>query len=186
VSAPPRRFVSRGGEKLEAALDEFDIDVAGLACVDVGASTGGFTDCLLQRGAAQVVAIDVGRGQIDWSIRTDERVTVIEETDIREVDPVAVGDVDLVVADVSFISLRTVLPNIAAFGAPVVALVKPQFEVGKSRVGKGGVVKERELHVDAVRLVVVRAQEIGLRCIGAVPSPILGAEGNREFFVELV
>ena len=187
VAGPPRRYVSRGGDKLEGALDEFRIDVPGLRCVDVGASTGGFTDCLLQRGAAHVVAIDVGRGQLDWSIRQDERVTTIEQTDVRDVDASRVGDADLVVADVSFISLRTVLPPIAtlAGGAPIVALVKPQFEVGRERVGKGGVVRDPELHVDALTSVIDRARELGLQCRAAVPSPILGAEGNREFFLDL-
>jgi 23S rRNA (cytidine1920-2'-O)/16S rRNA (cytidine1409-2'-O)-methyltransferase len=183
----PRRYVSRGGEKLEAALDTFGLDMSGLRCLDVGASTGGFTDCLLQRGAAEVVAVDVGRGQLEWSIRQDERVTVIEQTDVRDVDPSAVGDVGLVVADVSFISLRTVLPHIAALagGAPIVALVKPQFEVGRGRVGKGGIVRDPALHEEAVADVIVRARELGLECRATVPSPILGAEGNREFFVHL-
>ena len=185
LAAPARRYVSRGGEKLEAALDEFGVDVSGMRCLDVGASTGGFTDCLLQRGAVHVVALDVGRGQLDWSLRNDERVTSLESTDVR--DAPAIGDVDLVVADVSFISLRTVLPYIKALatGAPIVALVKPQFEVGRNRVGKGGVVRDPQLHADAVRDVVERAAAIGLECIRAVPSPILGAEGNREFFVML-
>jgi len=188
LAGPARRYVSRGGDKLEAALDEFRIDVTGLRCLDVGASTGGFTDCLLQHGAAHVVAVDVGRGQLDWSMRTDERVTSLEETDVREVTASVVGDVGLVVADLSFISLRTVLPNIASLagGAPIVALVKPQFEVGRTRVGSGGIVRDPALHVDAVRTVVTRARELGLRCVGTVPSPIEGAEGNREFFVQLV
>jgi 23S rRNA (cytidine1920-2'-O)/16S rRNA (cytidine1409-2'-O)-methyltransferase len=185
LAAPARRYVSRGGDKLEAVLDHFGIDVAGMRCLDVGASTGGFTDCLLQRGAAHVVAIDVGRGQLDWSIRSDERVTSMEQTDVR--DASGIGDVDLVTADVSFISLRTVLPSIAALagGAPIVALVKPQFEVGRERVGKGGVVTDPDAHAGAVRAVVDRAAELGLQCIATTPSPILGAEGNREFFVML-
>jgi 23S rRNA (cytidine1920-2'-O)/16S rRNA (cytidine1409-2'-O)-methyltransferase len=185
LAAPARRYVSRGGEKLEAALDEFGIDVSGMRCLDVGASTGGFTDCLLQRGAHHVVALDVGRGQLDWALRNDDRVTSIESTDVRAAAPV--GAVGLVVVDVSFISLRTVLAHITSLssGAPIVALVKPQFEVGRKNVGKGGVVREHRLHVDAVRGVVERAAEIGLRCPVAIPSPILGAEGNREFFVML-
>ena len=187
LTKPARRYVSRGGEKLEAALDEFSIDPSRLVCLDVGASTGGFTDCLLRRGAARVVAVDVGRGQLDWSIRQDDRVTALESTDVRDLDPSAVGDVDLVVVDVSFISLRTVLPHIAALaaGAPMVPLVKPQFEVGRSRVGSGGVVRDRSLHIEVVAGVVTRACELGLSCRGAIPSPILGAEGNREFFVYL-
>jgi 23S rRNA (cytidine1920-2'-O)/16S rRNA (cytidine1409-2'-O)-methyltransferase len=184
---PRPRFVSRGGEKLDPALDAFGIDVAGLRCLDVGASTGGFTDCLLQRGARSVVALDVGRGQLAWSLRQDERVTVLERTDVRDVDPAAIGAVQLVVADLSFISLRTVLPSVAelAGDAPIVALVKPQFEVGKGRVGKGGVVREPELHAEAVAGVVEKAASIGLRCDGTFDSPLPGAEGNREFFVLL-
>ena len=187
LAAPPRRFVSRGGLKLEAALDVFGIDPTGLRCLDVGASTGGFTDCLLQRGAAHVVALDVGRGQLDWSIRRDERVTSLESTDVRNADRAAVGNVGLVVADVSFISLRTVLPHIAlvAQDAPIVALVKPQFEVGPRRVGKGGIVRDPALHDEAVASVVARAEQLGLRCWGSMPSPVPGAEGNREFFVHL-
>jgi 23S rRNA (cytidine1920-2'-O)/16S rRNA (cytidine1409-2'-O)-methyltransferase len=187
LAGPPRRYVSRGGEKLEGALDEFHIDPSGRRCLDVGASTGGFTDCLLQRGATEVVTVDVGRGQLDWSIRQDDRVVAIEETDVRDVDPSCVGAVDLVVADVSFISLRTVLPAIVtlAGSSPIVALVKPQFEVGRGRVGKGGIVRDPSLHIEALTAVLVKAKELGRCCRAAVPSPILGAEGNREFFVEL-
>jgi 23S rRNA (cytidine1920-2'-O)/16S rRNA (cytidine1409-2'-O)-methyltransferase len=184
---PGPRFVSRGGEKLEPALDAFGIDVAGARCLDVGASTGGFTDCLLQRGARAVVALDVGRGQLAWSLRQDDRVTVLERTDVRDVDPAEIGAVDLVVADLSFISLRTVLPSIAALagGAPIVALVKPQFEVGKGRVGKGGVVRDPALHAEAVAGVVEKAESIGVRCGASFESPVPGTEGNREFFVLL-
>jgi 23S rRNA (cytidine1920-2'-O)/16S rRNA (cytidine1409-2'-O)-methyltransferase len=187
LAGPPRRYVSRGGEKLEGALDEFHIDPSGRRCLDVGASTGGFTDCLLQRGATEVVTVDVGRGQLDWSIRQDDRVVAIEETDVRDVDPSCVGAVDLVVADVSFISLRTVLPAIVTLAgfSPIVALVKPQFEVGRGRVGKGGIVRDPSLHIEALTAVLVKAKELGRCCRAAVPSPILGAEGNREFFVEL-
>jgi 23S rRNA (cytidine1920-2'-O)/16S rRNA (cytidine1409-2'-O)-methyltransferase len=183
---PSRRYVSRGGTKLEAALEGFRVDVSELRCLDVGASTGGFTDCLLQRGASAVVTVDVGRGQIDWSLRSDERVTVMEETDVRDVE--SIGEVDLAVADVSFISLRTVLPHVArvAPGVPVIALVKPQFEVGRRRVGKGGIVRDPTLHVSALASVVEAAEGAGLRTRGALPSPILGAEGNREFFLHLV
>jgi 23S rRNA (cytidine1920-2'-O)/16S rRNA (cytidine1409-2'-O)-methyltransferase len=181
------RFVSRGGEKLDPVLDAFAIDVAGWRCLDVGSSTGGFTDCLLQRGALAVVALDVGRGQLAWSLRQDERVTVLERTDVRDVDPAAIGAVDLVVADVSFISLRTVLEPIAtlARGAPIVALVKPQFEVGKGRVGKGGIVRDPQLHEEAVAGVVEKAASLGLGCAATMPSPVPGTEGNVEFFVLL-
>ena len=181
------RFVSRAGEKLDAALDAFGIDVTGYRCLDVGASTGGFTDCLLQRGAAAVVALDVGRGQLAWSLRQDERVTVHERTDVRAATTAMIGGVDLVVADVSFISLRTVLPHIAelAGSAPIVALVKPQFEVGRGRVGKKGVVRDPALHDEAVAGVSNAASELGLETTGTFASPLPGAEGNREFFVRL-
>ncbi len=179
------RFVSRGGEKLDAALEGLSIDVAGYRCLDIGSSTGGFTDCLLARGAAAVVAIDVGRGQLAWSLRKDERVTVREQTDVREVNADEIGNVDLACADLSFISLRTVLPFIAelAGAAPILALVKPQFEVGRERVGKGGVVRDPVLHQEAVTLVAKAAEGLSLRSSAAVPSALPGAEGNREFFL---
>lgn len=187
LARPVRPFVSRGGEKLEGALDAFRIDVAGRRCMDVGASTGGFTDCLLKRGAASVVAVDVGRGQLEWSLRKDSRVEVMEQTDVRDLDPATLGRFELVVVDLSFISLRTVMPSLArvAGGAPVVALVKPQFEVGRARVGSGGVVRDRALHDEAVSGVIEAAESIGLRCVARVQSPLLGAEGNKEFFVHL-
>lgn len=188
LTAPARRFVSRGGEKLDAALDDLAIDVAGLACLDVGSSTGGFTDCLLRRGATSVVAVDVGRGQLDWSLRNDPRVRSLERTDVRDLDAATAGPVDLVVVDVSFISLRTVLPAIvaAAPGVPVVALCKPQFEVGRASVGKGGVVRDPELHERAVETVIAAAGAAGLSCRARVPSAVPGAEGNQEFFLHLV
>jgi 23S rRNA (cytidine1920-2'-O)/16S rRNA (cytidine1409-2'-O)-methyltransferase len=188
LSAPPARFVSRGGEKLDAALDVFAIEVAGKRCLDVGSSTGGFTDCLLQCGATSVVSLDVGRGQLAWSLRNDPRVTVLERTDIREADASSIGEFDLVVVDVSFISLRTVLPSIVrlALGAPIVALVKPQFEVGRGNVGKNGVVTDRAMHERAVADVIATASQLGRRCVNQTPSPLLGAAGNREFFVLLV
>ena len=187
VTGDRPRFVSRGGEKLDAALDAFAIDVTGSRCLDVGSSTGGFTDRLLQGGARSVVALDVGRGQLDHSLRTDDRVTVMEHTDVRNVTPAEIGDVDVVVVDVSFISLRTVLPAIVRLAehAPIVALVKPQFEVGRGRVGKGGVVRDAELHREAVEGVIAKAVELGWRCDAETPSPITGAQGNREFFVLL-
>lgn len=185
LAGPTPRYVSRGGDKLEAALAEFGVNVEGKRCLDVGASTGGFTDCLLQHGAREVVALDVGRGQLEWSIRNDPRVTVLERTDVRAAEPAEIGPVELVTVDVSFISLRTVLPSIVALaaGAEVIALVKPQFEVGKANVPKGGVVREESLQARAVADVVAAAEALGLACRAATPSPITGAQGNREFFV---
>jgi 23S rRNA (cytidine1920-2'-O)/16S rRNA (cytidine1409-2'-O)-methyltransferase len=179
-------FVSRGGTKLAGALDAFSIDVAGARAVDVGASTGGFTDCLLHRGAAHVFAIDVGRGQLAWTLRNDERVTVMERTNVRELEAGAIDPpADLCVADLSFISLRTVAPSLLALTTPdaeFVLLVKPQFEAGRARLGKGGVVRDAVVH-DAVLREVVDA--LGVRGLGVrslVASPLRGADGNIEFF----
>jgi 23S rRNA (cytidine1920-2'-O)/16S rRNA (cytidine1409-2'-O)-methyltransferase len=181
------RFVSRGGLKLDAALDTFGLDVAGARCVDVGASTGGFTDCLLQRGAATVTAIDVGYGQLAWSLRTDPRVTVVERTNIRGVEPEAVGaPFDVAVVDVSFISLAVVLPAVLGLLSPagsVVALVKPQFEAGKARVGKRGVVKDPAVHADVLESAAGAAAALGLVVRGLTFSPITGPEGNIEFWM---
>lgn len=187
VATASRRFVSRGGEKLDAALDHFEIDVRGLRCLDVGSSTGGFTDCLLQRGASHVVALDVGRGQLDWSLRNDDRVTSLERTDVRDVDPAQIGDLDLVVVDVSFISVRTVLESLAriAQGAPMLVLVKPQFEVREGRRAPGGVVRDDAVRERAVDAVVRKAEDLGLRCEASFASPVLGMEGNQELFVLL-
>lgn len=187
LSGPPPRYVGRGGEKLEAALDRFRIDVSGKRCLDVGSSTGGFTDCLLQRGAREVVALDVGRGQLDWRLRNDERVVAMERTDVRDADPSAIGPVELVTVDVSFISLRTVLPSIAtlAGSAGIVALVKPQFEVGRANVPRGGVVRDEGLHARAVADVIAAAESGGFVCRDTMECPVPGAEGNKEFFVHL-
>lgn len=185
--AARRRFVSRGGEKLAGALAAFELDVAGVRAVDVGASTGGFTDCLLQAGAMSVAAIDVGYGQLAWALRTDPRVTVFERTNIRDVEPVAVGaPFDLAVIDVSFISLAKVLPYVVALlgeEAQIVALVKPQFEAGKGRVGKRGVVKDARTHVDVLETDVAAAHAAGLVVRGLTFSPIKGPEGNIEFWM---
>jgi 23S rRNA (cytidine1920-2'-O)/16S rRNA (cytidine1409-2'-O)-methyltransferase len=186
--AERQRFVSRGGEKLAGALDAFGLDIAGMRVVDVGASTGGFTDCVLQRGAASVCAIDVGYGQLAWSLRTDPRVTVFERTNIRAVEPADLGaPFDLAVIDVSFISLRKVLPNlltlIAAENGQLVALVKPQFEVGKGRVGKRGVVREPLLHTEVLEASANACAEAGLIVRGLTFSPIKGPEGNIEFWM---
>jgi 23S rRNA (cytidine1920-2'-O)/16S rRNA (cytidine1409-2'-O)-methyltransferase len=183
------RFVSRGGIKLANALDATGIDPAGRRCLDVGASTGGFTDCLLQRGAAHVVALDVAYGELDWSLRTDERVTVLERTNARSV---AAGDLpyapDLVVADVSFISLTKVLPAVLACCAArfdVLAMVKPQFEVGRGRVGKGGVVRAPEERRSALVTVAQSARARGAAVLGFASSGLPGPKGNRETFVWL-
>jgi len=185
--AERQRFVSRGGEKLLGALETFGLDVSGMRAIDVGASTGGFTDCLLQRGAASVAALDVGYGQLAWSLRTDPRVTVFERLNIRAADPSELGaPFDLVVIDVSFISLRVVLPHVLALLGPeahVVALVKPQFEAGKGRVGKRGVVRDANVHREVLSAAVeeFRAGQLVVR--GLTHSPIKGPEGNIEFWV---
>ena len=187
VVATDMPFVSRGGLKLEAALDHFTVDVSGRLVLDVGASTGGFTDCALRRGAAAVIAVDVGYGQLAWSLRNDPRVTLLERTNIRHLQGTDLPGVPtLAVIDVSFISLRLVLPKVAEFvgaDADILALVKPQFEVGKGQVGKGGVVRDPELHASAVASVRACGDAAGLRCLGEFPSPILGPKGNREFFL---
>jgi 23S rRNA (cytidine1920-2'-O)/16S rRNA (cytidine1409-2'-O)-methyltransferase len=181
------RYVSRGGEKLAGALHRFGLAVDGRCAIDVGASTGGFTDCLLQQGAARVTAVDVGYGQLAWQLRTDDRVAVFERVNIRHADPHELGaPFDIVVADVSFISLRTVLPVLVALMGPeadLVALGKPQFELGKGRVGKRGVVKDPADHIEALGAVCGAAEEAGLVVRGLTFSPIKGPEGNIEFWV---
>lgn len=183
------RYVSRGGLKLEGALDAWGVDVAGLKCVDVGASTGGFTDCLLKRGAASVAAIDVGYGQLAWEIRNDPRVTVFERTNIRGADPVAMGaPFDLAVVDVSFIAFAKVLPHVLAMlsgTGEVLGLVKPQFEIGKGRVGKRGVVSDPAAHVEVLCSVEAAAEAEGMVVTGRTFSPVKGPEGNIEFWVRL-
>ena len=182
-----KAYVSRGGEKLAAALDAFGIDPAGRACLDVGASTGGFTDILLQRGAARVMAVDVGYGQLAWSLRQDPRVTVLERVNIRHLEHLPFP-ADLAVIDVSFISLRLVLPRVRDLLSPpaeVVALVKPQFEVGKGAVGKGGIVRDPEQHRRVLSELRQFAKESGYERAAEIPSPILGAKGNREFLLHL-
>lgn len=181
------RFVSRGGEKLSAALERFALDPAGWVCADVGASTGGFTDCLLQAGAAQVYAVDVGYGQLDWSLRQDERVIVMERVNARHLEALP-ERVDFVSIDVSFISLRLIFPVLPGWlkpGGQVVALVKPQFEAGRADVGKGGVVKDPDIHRRVLRDVAESALENGLFPKGFIPSPIKGPAGNVEFLLWL-
>jgi 23S rRNA (cytidine1920-2'-O)/16S rRNA (cytidine1409-2'-O)-methyltransferase len=180
-------YVSRGGEKLAAALDAFALDPTGRTALDVGASTGGFTDVLLQRGAARVIAVDVGYGQLAWSLRQDSRVTVMERVNIRYLDQLPMP-ADLAVIDVSFISLRLVLPAVRKLLSPpgdVVALVKPQFEVGKGAVGKGGIVRDPAQHREVVSRLGHFAGELGYAVAGEIPSPISGAKGNREFLMYL-
>lgn len=181
----PRPFVSRGGEKLDHALDAFGFDVRGLDVLDVGASTGGFTDCVLQRGAAHVTAIDVGYGQLDWKLRNDPRVTVVERTNFRTLpDDAYPAGFDAIVIDASFISLRTILARARAFLRPhgrIVALVKPQFEAGRERLGSGGVVRDPAIHRAVLREVRDAAHELGLSMVGLTASPLLGPAGNREF-----
>ena len=182
-------YVGRGGLKLEAALDFFAIDPAGKVVMDIGCSTGGFTDCLLKRNAAKVYAVDVGYGQFDWSLRHDPRVVLMEKTNIRYLGREAVpGVIDLAVIDVSFISLLKVLPKAMDFlgeDGEVLALIKPQFEVGKGMVGKGGVVRDEAQRTAAVEKVREGAEETGLRTIGVFESPIQGQKGNREYFIYL-
>ena len=180
------RYVSRGGVKLEAALIHFGIDVTGRVCADIGSSTGGFTDCLLQHGAARVHAIDVGAGQLDWRLRNDSRVVVHEGVNARYLTPSGVGEpVDLAVCDVSFISASMVLPVIPALLRPdgeMVILIKPQFEVGRDQVGKGGIVRDPALHTAACKRIETAVQALGFET-AIMESPISGAEGNREFLL---
>jgi 23S rRNA (cytidine1920-2'-O)/16S rRNA (cytidine1409-2'-O)-methyltransferase len=183
------RFVSRGGEKLEGAFEAFSIDVDGRICIDVGASTGGFTDCMLQHGAARVYAVDVGYGQLAWKLRQDPRVVVMERTNIRNVSPADLPEQPSFFAvDCSFISLRLVLPPLKpllAENARGVALIKPQFEAGREQVGKGGVVRDPEIHDRVIAEIVAAAEELGFKNAGVVPSPLLGPAGNREFLIYL-
>ena len=189
VAGSPRPYVSRGGIKLAAALDAFRIDVAGSTALDIGAGTGGFTDCLLKRGAAHVYAVDVGHGQIDHSLRLDPRVTVIEKLNARFLSLADLpGAADLAVMDVSFISATMILPRVPPLlrGRDVIVLVKPQFELGRGEVGRGGIVREPEEWKRALRSVLGVAGETGFLPAGLVPSPIAGAEGNREFLLHLL
>ncbi|HEU4685490.1 MAG TPA: TlyA family RNA methyltransferase [Nitrospira sp.] len=180
-------FVSRGGGKLAAALDCFGINVRGLTCLDVGCSTGGFTDCLLQRGARKVFGVDVGYGQFDWRLRQDCRVVLLERTNIRYLHATALGDpIQLAVIDVSFISLRLVLPNVVIFlhpGAEVVTLIKPQFEVGKGNVGAGGIVRDDAQREGVSKKVIDFAAGLGLDARGRMDCPVQGRKGNREILV---
>ena len=190
LRTPASPYASRGGEKLAGALDAFGLDPSGLLALDVGASTGGFTDCLLRRGVCGVIAVDVGYGQLAWRLRQDPRVTVIERTNARHLEPRHLtAPAEIATVDVSFISLAKVLPAVVAClrpGASIVALVKPQFEVGRSRVGKGGVVRDEAARADAVAAVRAAAEALGLTVRGEAESVLAGPKGNREVFLWLV
>ncbi|MCG8565165.1 MAG: TlyA family RNA methyltransferase [Desulfobacterales bacterium] len=182
-------YVSRGGLKLEKALAVFPVTAEGQVCLDIGASTGGFTDCLLQNNAKKVFAVDVGYGQLAWSLRQDSRVVVIERTNIRHLEYETVGEaVDMVVADTSFISLRTVIPAAEKFmrdGTKILALIKPQFEAGREHIGKGGVVKDPEIRKKVVDEITAFFRDRGYQVHDVVPSPILGPKGNEEFLIHM-
>lgn len=183
----PLPFVSRGGLKLDAALNQFSLNVAGYVCADVGASTGGFTDCMLQRGAAKVYAIDVGYGQLDWRLRQDARVVVMERVNARFLETLP-EPIDLAVIDVSFISLDIILPAVLGWlkdAGQIVALIKPQFEAGREQVGKGGVVRDPAIHRQVLSQVLNWAVAHALQPVGLMPSPITGPAGNVEFLVHL-
>lgn len=183
---PTRKYVGRGALKLEAALDHFNIDVRGKRALDIGASTGGFTDCMLQRGAKKVYAVDVGHGQLDWKLRRDPRVIVLEKINARSLSHEHIPEpVDVCAIDVSFISLTLILPNafdlITSTGV-ILALIKPQFELQRSEVGKGGIVRDQDLHQKAQDKIVAFVTQLGDLIIEIVPSAVKGADGNQEFF----
>ena len=181
------KYVSRGGLKLEKAMNTFGIDLTDKVCMDIGASTGGFTDCMLQNNASKVFAVDVGYGQFAWKLRTDERVVCMEKTNIRYVTPEDIGvALDFASIDVSFISLRTIMPAVKALlgdKGEVVALIKPQFEAGRDKVGKKGVVRDKEVHLEVINTIVNFLMENELNVLGLSYSPIKGPEGNREYIV---
>jgi 23S rRNA (cytidine1920-2'-O)/16S rRNA (cytidine1409-2'-O)-methyltransferase len=183
-------YVSRGGLKLEAALKEFKVSVEGKTAIDVGASTGGFTDCLLQQGAKKVYAVDVGYGQLAWKLRQDQRVIIIERMNVRHMEPSLITEpLDIAVIDVSFISLGKVVPAIVQFLRPhseIIALIKPQFEVGRDHVGKGGIVRDDAARTAAVEMVKEVFREAGFTVRGVIPSPITGQDGNVEFLIYAV
>jgi len=181
------KYVSRGGLKLQSALMNFEIDVAGMVALDVGASTGGFTDCLLQHGALKVYALDVGYGQLDWKLRNDDRVVLMEKVNARHLQSKDIPErVDLIVMDVSFISLTKIIPVASQFlkpGGILIALIKPQFEVGRGEVGKGGIVRDETKHHEVVNKIKEHLVELQFVIIGDIPSPILGTQGNKEFLI---
>lgn len=183
------KYVSRGGLKLEKAMEQFGLDLSGKICMDIGASTGGFTDCMLQNGAVKVYAVDVGHGQLDWKLRNDERVVCMERTNIRYVTPEDLGEsIDFSSIDVSFISLTKVLQPVSNYltaNGQIVALIKPQFEAGREKVGKKGVVRDASTHVEVIQKVIDYALSIGLRVCNLEFSPIRGPEGNIEYLIHL-
>jgi len=183
---PTRKYVGRGALKLEAALDHFDIDVRGKRALDIGASTGGFTDCMLQRGADKVYAVDVGHGQLDWKLRKDPRVVVLEKINARSLSREQIPEpVDVCVIDVSFISLTLILPkafNLITSTGVILALIKPQFELQRSEVGKGGIVRDQDLRQKAQDKIVAFVTQLGHVVTGIVPSAVKGTDGNQEFF----
>jgi 23S rRNA (cytidine1920-2'-O)/16S rRNA (cytidine1409-2'-O)-methyltransferase len=187
ILGEPMPYVSRGGLKLEAALREFKIAVTGKTAIDVGASTGGFTDCLLQHGCRKVYAVDVGYGQLAWKLRQDPRVISIERTNIREINPALVPELlDIAVIDASFISLEKIVPSILKFlarNSEIIALIKPQFEVGRGQVGKGGIVRDETARTAVVEKIAAFFSELGHDVKGVMPSPITGQEGNVEFLI---
>ena len=183
------KYVSRGGYKLEKAVDVFGVDVRDKVCMDIGSSTGGFTDCMLQNGAVKVFAVDVGRGQLDWKLRQDERVVSMEKTNIRYVTPEDIGEpLDFASVDVSFISLSKVLPaarELLKDGGEMVCLIKPQFEAGREKVGKKGVVRDPKVHLEVIQTVLQTAMDLGFSILDLEYSPIKGPEGNIEYLVHL-
>ena len=189
IKKPYPPYVSRGGLKLEAALDHFSLDVHGKVVMDVGSSTGGFTDCLLQRGTRRVIAVDVGYGQLHWKIRQDPRVTVLEKINIRNLQPEDITDrINGAVIDVSFISLRLVVPSVSPLllrDAFIMALIKPQFEVVRHQVGKGGVVRDPSLHREVITQLRAFFESVNWTVVGQIASPLLGPKGNQEFFIYL-
>jgi 23S rRNA (cytidine1920-2'-O)/16S rRNA (cytidine1409-2'-O)-methyltransferase len=187
IKDSPLRYVSRGGIKLEAALREFKIDVHDKVALDIGASTGGFTDCLLQHGARKVYAVDVGYGQLDWKLRQEPRVVVMERINARYLKPEDIGEpVDISTIDVSFISLTKIIPPVSKILKPsgvLIALIKPQFEVGRGEVGRGGIVRDENKHREVINKIDRFLEGLNFKILGVIPSPILGADGNKEFLV---
>jgi len=181
------KYVGRGGLKLESALKNFKVDVNGYVALDIGASTGGFTDCLLQNGVSKVYAVDVGYGQLDWKLRNDSRIVVMEKINARHMKQEDIPErVDIIVIDVSFISLTKIIPPIMQFlkpGALMIALIKPQFEVGKGEVGKGGIVRDENKHTQVVDKITKHLENLNFNVKGVIPSPILGTQGNKEFLI---